>query len=81
MGMSSDPPLHIDRRAKQAAKIIENPQNYKVCVGCDSIVGIKVALCPNCHAYRFSADDKTVVSQAKVLGSREKHSVLASDLE
>ena len=71
----------LEQRAQQAAKIIQNPTRYKVCLGCDSIVASKVTLCPNCHGYRFEDDQQSVVSQARELGRREQHSVVASDLE
>src|SRR6188474_1640278 len=48
-----------------------NPTGYKVCEGCDSIVGSGVALCPNCHSYRFDASPDRVILQARILGSRE----------
>jgi hypothetical protein len=71
----------LQQRAQQAAKIIQDPGKYKVCLSCDSIVAAKVTLCPNCHGYRFDPDRDQVVSQARELGQREQHSVIASDLE
>ena len=76
--MSDSPPP--DARAKTAAKIAANPTAYKVCEGCDSIVGAGAALCPNCHSFRFDATAEQVVKQAKILGSREQTSVTAEDL-
>ena len=67
-------------RAETAAKIASNPANYKVCEGCDSIVGKATAICPNCHSFRFDAEPHTVVSQAVLLGNREQRSVTADDL-
>lgn len=67
-------------RAAAAAKIAANPAGYKVCEGCDSIVGGGAALCPNCHSFRFDATAQRVVQQARVLGSREQKSVTAEDL-
>lgn len=67
-------------RAATAAKIIANPSAYKVCEGCDSIVGAGAALCPNCHSFRFDAAPERVILQAKILGSREQTSVTADDL-
>lgn len=67
-------------RAATAAKIIANPSAYKVCEGCDSIVGAGAALCPNCHSFRFDATPERVILQAKILGSREQTSVTADDL-
>lgn len=69
-----------DSRREKAARIAANPQSYQVCEGCDSIVGINVALCPNCHSYRFDASAPRVVAQARLLGSREQRSVTAEDL-
>ncbi len=74
---SSQPP---PSRAETAAKIAANPSAYKVCEGCDSIVGAGAALCPNCHSFRFDATAEQVISQAKILGAREKTSVTADDL-
>jgi hypothetical protein len=67
-------------RAEAAARIAGNPSGYKVCEGCDSIVGINTALCPNCHSYRFDAASVRVIAQATKLGAREQTSVTADDL-
>ena len=67
-------------RAEAAAKIAANPAAYKVCEGCNSIVGGGTDICPNCHSYRFDASATQVVRQARLLGSREQTSVTASDL-
>ena len=70
----------LAERAKRARRIVKNPTLYKVCMGCDSIVASKVNICPNCHAYRFECNEDAVVSQARVLSSREQNSVVAEDL-
>lgn len=67
-------------RAATAAKIASNPSGYKVCEGCDSIVGSGAALCPNCHSFRFDDTAERVVKQARILGAREQRSVTADDL-
>ena len=67
-------------RAETAARIAANPSSYKVCEGCDSIVGSGTVLCPNCHSFRFDDSGPRVVSQALLLGSREQKSVTAGDL-
>lgn len=74
--MQTPPP----NRAEAAARIASNPGNYKVCEGCDSIVGKATAICPNCHSFRFDPEPDTVVNQAVLLGSREQRSVTAEDL-
>ncbi len=75
--MAESPPPN---RAATAAKIASNPTGYKVCEGCDSIVGSGAALCPNCHSYRFETSAERVVQQARILGAREQTTVTASDL-
>ena len=70
-----------EERARQADKIVKNPANYKICEGCDSIVLKKVATCPNCASYRFEESEETVIVQARMLGQRQRTTVLASDLE
>ena len=72
--------MSLEERAVQAAKIAETPHQYKVCQACDSIVTRRSATCPSCHGYRFDEDPQTVVEQAKILGSRERTSVLSEDL-
>jgi hypothetical protein len=67
-------------RAAAAAKIAANPTGYKVCEGCDSIIGQSAAICPNCHSYRFDPSSERVILQARLLGSREQTSVTADDL-
>jgi len=71
---------HLSDRAKKAEKIIARPQGYKVCEGCDSIVTVRVATCPNCNGYRFDDSSEVVIAQAKILASREQTSVAAQDL-
>ena len=71
----------LEGRAKQADRIVRSPEKYKVCCGCESIVAIKTAICPNCHGYRYDFDSELVVAQAQILGQRPRQSVLASDLQ
>lgn len=75
----SDSPDHSTRQ-KKAAEIASNPSGYKVCEGCDSIVGSGVVICPNCHSFRFDGAAGRVVEQAELLGSREQTSVTSDDL-
>ena len=70
----------LKQRAKSAKKIARYPEQYKVCVGCDSIVASKAHLCPNCHAYRFVEDVDYVIAQADNLSRREQQTVVSEDL-
>jgi RNA polymerase subunit RPABC4/transcription elongation factor Spt4 len=76
----SAPEPSSDNRLKQADKITNHPEQYKVCEGCGSIVVVRAVTCPSCHAYRFDASAGRVVTQAKDLAKRAANSVLASDL-
>lgn len=67
-------------RIKQAEKIMEQPDDYKVCEGCGSIVTARTVSCPNCHAYCFDETSESVKKQARLLAKRAAHSVLSSDL-
>jgi len=69
-----------ESRQAKAARIASNPEAYKVCEGCDSIVGSGSALCPNCHSFRFDVHPQRVIDQAQLLGSREQTSVTSQDL-
>ncbi len=76
--MSDD---HLADRAARAQKIIEAPERFKVCEGCESIVAERVVTCPNCHGYRFDTSPERVIAQATHLASRPQQSVTAADLE
>lgn len=70
-----------NHRQEKARQIAANPVGYKVCEGCDSIVGRQVVLCPNCHSFRFDGAADRVVAQAQLLGSRDQQSVTQADLD
>jgi hypothetical protein len=67
-------------RAERAAQIVRQPELYKVCEGCESIVVIEASTCPNCHGYRFDSDAERVRTQAEILGKRLPTSVPPSEL-
>ena len=68
-------------RAERAAQIAREPQLYKVCEGCESIVVRDAATCPNCHGYRFDHEPERVRIQAEILGKRLPTSVPPSELQ
>ena len=68
-------------RARRAAQITQEPDLYKVCEGCESIVVRDAATCPNCHGYRFDTDADRVRQQAEILGKRLPTSVPPSELQ
>jgi hypothetical protein len=40
---------------------------YKVCEGCDTLLGEEVSVCPVCKAYRFDDSKEQIVSVAEKL--------------
>lgn len=72
--------VHMEARAERAAKIIARPEEYKICEGCDSILTIETATCPNCHSYRFNSNPKEVISHAHFLASRAQIGVAREDM-
>jgi uncharacterized paraquat-inducible protein A len=67
-------------RAQRAEQISREPELYKVCEGCESIVVRDAGTCPNCHGYRFDSDPERVSIQAGILGKRLPTSVPPSEL-
>jgi hypothetical protein len=67
-------------RARQADLIIREPEKFKICCGCDSILKHRVAVCPNCSTYRFDEAPEDIIAQARKLGSRLRTTVIGSDL-
>jgi len=70
----------LSARAERAAQIVKQPELYKVCEGCESIVVQEAATCPNYHGYRFDSEPERVRSQAEILGKRLPTSVPPSEL-
>ena len=67
-------------RGERAAQIVRQPDLYKVCEGCESIVVQGAITCPNCHGYRFDSDPERVRVQAEILGKRLPTSIPPSEL-
>jgi hypothetical protein len=68
-------------RGERAAQIARQPELYKVCEGCESIVVRDAGTCPNCHGYRFDESPDRVRSQAEILGKRLPTSIPPSELQ
>jgi len=69
-----------EARVQQAERITAQPQQYKVCEGCGSIVVARAVTCPSCHAYCFDSAVERVVAQAQNLARKTPQSVTTSDL-
>jgi DnaJ-class molecular chaperone len=62
-------------RADLARKVVAQPQNYKICRGCDSIIDGGQTICPFCHGYGFDTDEKDVQVRAVELSIKEELSI------
>jgi hypothetical protein len=57
-------------RRKIAELVISQPENYKVCCGCEGVIREQAVVCPQCNAYRFETDAEIVKEQALILANR-----------
>jgi hypothetical protein len=63
--------MNTDKRSAAAAAIASNPETYKVCDQCESIMRRTASHCVICHSYRWREELYEVVRMAQLLGSRE----------
>ena len=68
------------KRLEQALLILLQPEKYKICEGCDSVVTKKTVVCPSCHAYRFNEDEDYVIKHTKEISVNQQRSVTKDDL-
>lgn len=68
------------KRLEQALLILLQPEEYKICEGCDSVVTRKTVICPSCHAYRFNDDVDYVIKHTKEISVNQQRSVTKDDL-
>jgi len=73
--------MSLTQRQRAAETILAQPERFKVCECCGSIVTRRVAVCPNCNAYRFDVGKDSVRQQADLLASREPLSIEAADYQ
>lgn len=74
------PAMQQDRKEK-ASTIVNNPQAYKICLICGSIVDSMTPVCPDCGAYRFNDDPDDVMNQALTLASEPEKTISRFDLD
>lgn len=72
--------MNTTERKKAAEQIIQNPEKYKICHGCDSIIANGARTCPNCHSYKFNNSFNDIIDHATILGNKEQESVAPDDL-
>jgi RNA polymerase subunit RPABC4/transcription elongation factor Spt4 len=52
-------------RLKIIKRVIENPEAFKACESCDTIVLREEHICPTCGAYRFTKSKKNIIKIAE----------------
>jgi RNA polymerase subunit RPABC4/transcription elongation factor Spt4 len=68
------------KRLEQALIILLQPEMFKICEGCDSIVTLKTVICPSCKAYKFNENLDDIIEHTKEISVREQRSVTDKDL-
>lgn len=67
-------------RKEAAEYVAKKYKQFKVCEGCESVVSNQLPICPICYTYRFDASKEAVISTSLRIGSRERETLLDSDL-
>ena len=72
--------MSSQKRLEQALIILLQPELFKICEGCDSIVTSKTVISPSCKAYKFNENLNDIVEHTKEISVREQQSVTEEDL-
>lgn len=72
--------MSLDKRLQQALVILLQPENFKICEGCDSVVTLKTVICPGCKAYRFNGNIEDIITHTEMLAERQQQTVTDEDL-
>lgn len=65
MSHSGDIPVDPTSKRQRLGSIVDHPDRWKVCEGCDRVVDSNRAQCPHCKSYRFDRDAARVRAAAK----------------
>jgi len=72
--------MSTEKRLAQALVILLQPELFKICEGCSSIVTVKTVICPSCKAYRFNVNTDDVIAHTKDISVKTQQSVTDKDL-
>lgn len=67
-------------REETAQFIIKHTKDYKICLGCGSIVPSKTNICNSCQAYKFNTNKDSVINQAILLATKEPRAITPESL-
>lgn len=68
-----------EKRIKQANLIVNSPEFFQVCCGCESIVPREIPTCDTCNAYRFDMSHQNIISQAAALANMPRETLTLED--
>ena len=57
-------------REERGRMILANPDQFKICNSCQSILFMTNVYCPFCKGYGFEFDQDKIVAMAQILGER-----------
>ena len=72
--------MSSQERLEQALIILLQPELFKICEGCDSIVTVKTVICPSCKTYRFNEKLDDIIEHTKEISVQDQQSVTDKDL-
>ena len=58
--------FNLGQRRKKMEQFIANPDNYKVCEQCNSIVFVRARVCQLCACYRFDYSREAVIRISRI---------------
>ena len=68
--MCAEIPVDRESARQRAIHIMDHPEEYAVCCGCEGIARREVAICPRCSAYRWEESRDVVRARAKRIMQR-----------
>lgn len=71
--------IQVVNCAENVPQVLEQPEAYKICEGCESLLSVERATCPSCYSYRFDTDREKIVLYAKSLANRLQAAISEED--
>ncbi len=72
-----DSPLHLPEDF--AARVLETPQHFKICLICKAIIERELPGCPHCYGYRFNEESEEVADHLLTLAQETKTAISVDD--
>jgi hypothetical protein len=59
-----------NQRKERCHAVLLEPEKYKICNGCQSLLFAQTIFCPFCNSYGFEHDPEAIRGMASLLGNR-----------